>query len=90
MMKAKRGLRQGDLISPLMFVIVMEYLHRSLHKLRKLPDFNFHAKCEKLDIINLSFANSLLLFAIGDTESVELVMEKVNEFSKATGMYVNL
>lgn len=88
-MKAKRGLRQGDLISPLLFVIVMEYLHRSLQKLKKVLDFNFHAKCKKLNIINLSFADDLILFVRGDTKSIELVMEKVNKFSKATRLYVN-
>lgn len=89
MTKVNRGLKQGDLISPLLFVVVMEYLHISIQKLRKVPDFSFHAKCEKLNIINISFADDLLLFAKGDRKSIELIMEKMSEFSKATWLYVN-
>jgi hypothetical protein len=88
-MKAKRGLRQGDPISPLLFVIVMEYLHRILQQLTKVPDFNFHSKCEHLNIINLSFADDLLIFTRGDIISVELVMDKLQMFSQSTGLVVN-
>ncbi|PNX56602.1 ribonuclease H, partial [Trifolium pratense] len=88
-MKARRGLRQGDPISPLLFVVVMEYLHRTLQRLTKVPDFNFHSKCENLSIINLSFADDLLIFTRGDAKSVELVMSKLKDFSRSTGLYVN-
>lgn len=88
-MKANRGLRQEDHISPFIFVVVMDYLHRSLYKLSKILDFNFHAKCEKLQIINVSFVDDLLLFARGDTKSINFLMNKMVEFSRATGLYVN-
>jgi hypothetical protein len=88
-MKARRGLRQGDPISPLLFVIVMEYLHRKLQLLSQVPDFNFHSKCENLGIINLSFADDLLIFTRGDVKSVELVMAKLQDFSRSTGLFVN-
>lgn len=87
-LRVKRGLRQGDLLFPLLFVIVMEYLYRVLKKLRNNPNFNFHAKCEKLGIINLSFADDLQLFTRGDTMSIELLTQAFNVFSNSTGLTV--
>lgn len=64
-MKATRRLRQGDLISPLIFLVIMDYLHRELAMLITKPDFNFHNKCEKLNLVNLSYVNDLSLFSRG-------------------------
>ncbi|XP_058742519.1 uncharacterized protein LOC131615016 [Vicia villosa] len=67
----------------------MEYMHIVLHKLKSQPNFNFHAKCEKMDLIHLSFVDDLLLFSRGDQQSVEMVMQAFNDFSKAIGLVVN-
>ncbi|XP_019241757.1 PREDICTED: uncharacterized protein LOC109221761 [Nicotiana attenuata] len=42
--EARKGLRQGDPISPFMFLLAMEYLARSLKTLNQIPDFNYHPK----------------------------------------------
>lgn len=89
-LRAKRGLRHGDPLSPLLFVIVMKYLQRILQKLKETHDFNYHSKCEKLKIINLSFVDDFLLFARGYTRSIELFMKSFNTFSMSTGLSVNL
>lgn len=63
---AKKGLRLGDPLSPSFFVLMMEYLNRQLRTLRHNPDFNYHPKCSKLQIIQLGFADELLLFCRGN------------------------
>lgn len=49
----KRGLWQGDPISLLLFVLIMEYLRKTLKSLSMLPNFNFYPKSEKLKIISI-------------------------------------
>lgn len=82
--EARRGLRQGDPISPILFVIVMEWLNRYLFKMQKDSNFNYHPKCEKLKIINLCFADDFLMFTLGDKDSIEMMMKTFGQFSKVT------
>ncbi|XP_056690497.1 secreted RxLR effector protein 78-like [Spinacia oleracea] len=70
---AKKGLRQGDLMSPFMFAIGIEYLTRNLQQLQAQPDFNFHLKCEKLAITHLMFADDLLMFSRDDIQSIQMM-----------------
>ncbi|XP_056691942.1 uncharacterized protein [Spinacia oleracea] len=69
----KKGLRQGDPMSPFLFAIGMEYLSKHLHELQSQPDFNFHPRCGKLALTHLMFADDLLLFCRDKAEILNVV-----------------
>lgn len=88
-LQAKRGIRQGDPISPLLFVIMVKYLNRCLVKMQDNSNFNHHAKCERLALTNLAFADDILLFCRGDTGSVNILLNVFKDFSASTGLIFN-
>lgn len=57
--KSSRGLRQGDLISPLPFVLFMEYLSRILTKMGEWDDCQFHPRCSEMKLTHMCFADDL-------------------------------
>lgn len=76
-------------MSPRFFIVIMEYLNIALYIMQLDPDFNHHAKYEKLNIVNLSFPDDVLLFSREDTRSIELMMSAFNKFTASTGMRIN-
>ncbi|XP_021970148.1 uncharacterized protein LOC110865195 [Helianthus annuus] len=85
--RGRRGLRQGDPLSPYLFTLVMEILTCILqHGSRLGSSFKFHNRCEKQRIINLCFADDLFLFARGDVHSASFIMESLTQFTNMSGL----
>ena len=83
----KRGLRQGDPLSPYLFTLVMEVLTLILQKkVNNSPEFQFHHLCEQQRILNLCFADDLFLFARGHPDSVAVIMQALEEFKNVSGL----
>ncbi|XP_062106727.1 uncharacterized protein LOC133818056 [Humulus lupulus] len=88
--KGKRGLRKGDPMPPLLFVIIMEYLTRSIQWASRSPLFRFHPLCKSINLINLCFADDIILFCKGNIGAVNVLKCALGVFGEASGLQLNL
>ncbi|KAL0284071.1 UNVERIFIED_CONTAM: hypothetical protein Sradi_7209200 [Sesamum radiatum] len=51
--------------------------------------FQFHWKCQDLRILNLCFADDVLIFCAGTTSSVRIIKTALTEFAELSGLHVN-
>lgn len=85
----KKGLRQGDLISSLLFVIAMDVLSKMLDKGAIDGVFRIHPECEAPLITHLSFADDVLIFFDGSPESLRGILSILEEFRLISGLKIN-
>ncbi|XP_021750414.1 uncharacterized protein LOC110716088 [Chenopodium quinoa] len=88
--KGKQGVRHGDPLSPLIFVLVMEYLSRLLIKSGRLRHFKYHQRCKSLSLNHLIFADDLMLFCHGYRSSVMLMARVLKVFEQCSGLSANV
>ncbi|KAA0045138.1 LINE-1 retrotransposable element ORF2 protein [Cucumis melo var. makuwa] len=88
--KANRGLRQGDPLSPFLFVIAMDYLSRLLSHLESsgaIKGVSLNSNC---NISHILFADDILLFIEDNDYFLNNLRMALSLFERASGLKINL
>ncbi|XP_074314554.1 uncharacterized protein LOC141649770 [Silene latifolia] len=87
--QGRSGLRQGDPLSPYLFVLGMEILSRYLRKICDQTQVSYHPKCSNIKLTHLIFADDLMIFIRGDAPSVSAISDTLQKFALLSGLHAN-
>lgn len=84
--KPTRGIRQGDPLSPYLFVMCMERLYQIIEEAIVNGAWKpIHASRNGPLLSNLFFADDIVLFADADTDQATVIQSCLNRFCHASG-----
>ncbi|XP_074300180.1 uncharacterized protein LOC141631403 [Silene latifolia] len=87
--QGKSGIRQGDPLSPYLFILGMEILSRALRKICNKPQVSYHPKCSSTNLTHFIFVDDLMFFIRGDVPSTTNVAEVLAQFAQVLGLTAN-
>ena len=84
-----RGLRQGCTLSPYLFVIAINVLSLALNKSSAAGNIGYHPTCAQINLIQLSFADNIMVFTDGEPSSLQGIFSVLNEFESWSGLAIS-
>ncbi|KAJ6983822.1 hypothetical protein NC653_026591 [Populus alba x Populus x berolinensis] len=88
--QATRGIRQGDPLSPYLFVLAMEGLRGIINQSVQSSAFKYHWRCKPTKLTHICFADDLMLFSHADPGSIMVLKSSLDRFSTLSGLSINL
>lgn len=87
--KLKRGLRQGDPLSPLLSVLVTDYLFRLMLQVVRNRRIELYTSGGAVVESHLVFADDVVFFCRASQKSIRALREVLDEFTEFSGLKIN-
>lgn len=87
--KSTKGIRQGDPLSPYLFVLAMECLSRLLKHRYEIGDIGYHPGTHDLKISHFMFADDVMVFFDGTSNSLHGISECLDDVASWSGLHMN-
>ncbi|XP_026399703.1 uncharacterized protein LOC113295587 [Papaver somniferum] len=86
--KINRGLRQGDPLSPLIFVLIEDVLSRNITKLFRDKKMTPMVTRDGISPTHLFFADDIMIFCKGNSKSIHNLVELLGRYQRVSGQTV--
>lgn len=85
-----RGLKQGDPLSPALFIMGAEVLARMLNALHNQQQYRgFYMERRGPQVNHLSFTDDVIIFGTNDRISMHLIMKTLANYEKVSDQLIN-
>lgn len=89
--KPSQGIRQGDPLSPYLFILCMERLSQIIHReVEEGCGVPFRPTRNGSGISHMFFADDLMFFAEASTTQIQHIMHLLGDFGKQSGQLINV